>query len=154
MYRFAIILFVLIGAAFPTPTYAQIGVDVYPPEEMLFYSQPGIGYTRPSLVFDNANSTDLFGTAGGVSAAILAYVDPLETVTISANVESYVSGDVACRIRNGAFVNLGITGNGPSTPVSITAGSSGLGLVCRGVGAGPVTLVIVRDASNSAFTLN
>lgn len=100
---------------------------------------PEISYQTPALVFTNGTGADFYLTGGAVNTALLAAWGTNESRQISVNVDSYVQGSLSCRFRNGAWTDLGLTGAGMSTPVTITSGTSGFGLLCRA--AGPATSI-------------
>lgn len=102
-----------------------------------FVGQPGTSYRQLALIFDNANLSDMIYTQGDTLADMLAAIPAEATFTMqAAAVEDYAGGDVQARFRSGAWVNLGIDGNGNFDPVEIVAGTSGLGLNLRPAGSG------------------
>jgi hypothetical protein len=133
-----------------TPAMAQ---NQFPDPNLLEASDvqmsgvPEIGYQLPALFFANGGASDFYNTGGAVNTALLAAWGTNESRQMSVHVDSYVEGSLSCRFRNGTFVDLGLTGTGMSTPVTITSGTSGFGLICRGVG--PATFSIRADPANS-----
>lgn len=110
------------------------------PSGLLMTSVPAgsLTYELPALVFNGG--TTAYQTAGAVDAALLAAWGVGEDRQVSAYVAAYSSGDLKCRFRGGAYVNLGLAGTGMSAPVTITAGSGSTGFACVRVGSAVFTL--------------
>ncbi|HEV7660773.1 MAG TPA: hypothetical protein VGO55_13120 [Allosphingosinicella sp.] len=129
--RFALVAFVLVA----TPAMAQNQFpdpNLHEPADMTFSGYPTARHSLPAIVWDNASAIATYGTAGTVNSDLLAAWPASDVRYMSVNVADYVTGTMTCRFRSGSFVDLNVSGNGPTTPVAITAGVSGGGLVCRG----------------------
>jgi hypothetical protein len=76
-----------------------------------------------------------------------------DVVNMSVFVSGYSSGSAAARLRAGTYVDLGITADGWTTPVSITAGTSTTqSLFIRGTTAS--TLRISPDTTGEAIRIS
>lgn len=144
--RFALAALVIAA----TPAMAQ---NQFPDPNLLdaanvqMIGPPEISYQTPALVFVNGTGGDFYLTGGSVNTALLAAWGTSESRQISVHVDSYTQGSLSCRFRNGAWTNLGLTGAGMSTPVTITSGTSGQGLVCTA--GGPATSIFSIRADPS-----
>lgn len=146
----------LLAASCATPASAQNQFpdpNLLDPTGLLMTSVPSgsLTYELPSLVFNGG--TTVYQTAGAVDAALLSAWGVGEDRQFSAYAASYTSGDLKCRFRGGAYVNLGLAGTGMSAPVTITAGSGSTGLSCLRVGAAIFTLQARPSNGDPIFSI-
>ncbi|MEA3012861.1 MAG: hypothetical protein QOD42_1406 [Sphingomonadales bacterium] len=148
--RFALAALVLAA----TPAMAQNQFpdpNLHIPTDMTFGGYPTARHSLPAIVWDNANGANYYATSGTVSSDLLTAWPASEVRYISVNVAEYVSGTMTCRFRNGSFVDLNVSGDGPTTPVAITAGVSGFGLLCRG--SSGATFRVQHSGTAAAITI-
>lgn len=129
---------------------------------MNLYSDPGLeanyvafgsGITQDgnSLVFDNALSSHAISLPDGNSD----FIDRIALAGqyhISVHVSGYSSGDARAKLCLGGYAQLGITGDGWSAPVLITAGTARtktLGLF----GISGTSLTICPDENGEAIRI-
>lgn len=100
------------------------------------YSDPGLAETYvpyplsggnasqsgQSLIFDAATNVDAISLPDS-NADFIDRIALAGQYHISVNVANYASGDGRAKLCLGAYASLGITGDGWSTPVPITAGT-------------------------------
>lgn len=139
-----------------TPALAQ---NQYPDPYLLeaadvgMIGAPEISYTLPTLNWTNGGAGDIYSITGASSTALLAAWGTSEARQVSVYVRSWTSGSIRCRMRGGSYVDLGITGPGQSTPVTITSGTLAQTFICTGLGG--TTLSIGYNVINGepAFTI-
>ncbi len=137
---------VLAQNQFPDP-------NLLDPTGLLMTSVPAgsLTYNMPELRFNGGTSA--YQTTGATDTALLAAWGVGEDRQVSAFAASYTSGDLKCRFRGGAFVDLGLTGAGMSAPVTITAGTGSTGLQCVRVGLAIFTLQARPSNGDPIFSI-
>lgn len=115
----------------------------------------GIAHVNDTFVFNDATNLDAQSIVNG--NAILP--DLLDRIAaggkyyISVNVANYAHGDGRAKLCAGSYFSLGITGNGWSTPVAITAGTArNWGIGFYGISAGGM-FDIIPDAYGEAIRI-
>jgi hypothetical protein len=124
------------------------------PADYSFINTPGMAFALPAIVFDNANTTDAVSTTGQLASDIVAAIAVNDVVNMSVFVAGYSGGSASARLHGGSFVDLGIAGDGWTTPVSITAGTNApASLTIRGTSGSSfrITLDTSREAIRISF---
>lgn len=115
----------------------------------------GIAHTGNTLAFNDATNLDAQSIVAG-NAILPDLFDRIAAggkYYISVNVANYDHGGGRAKLCAGSYVNLGIAGNGWTTPVAITAGTSRTwGIGFYGISAGG-TFDIIPDANNEAVRI-
>jgi hypothetical protein len=142
----------LVLAAAPAMAQNQFpDPNLHAPLDMSFSGFPTARHSLPAIVWDNASSVAAYGTTGTVNSDLLTAWPASEVRYVSVNVAEYVSGSMQCRFRTGSYVDLNVTGDGPTTPVAITSGVTGSGFVCRpSLGA---TFRVQHSGTDAAITI-